>query len=277
MKIIIGTANLFKKYGINNNLISNKEFSYIANFNKAKSINSLDCSAEYGNLSKIKKIYKNKFDLFIKFKTINKKKEINIEKTIKKINKLLLNVNKIYCLMFHDIDDLKFKNSKLIYEYILKLKRKKKVNKIGISIYETNELKYLNKNYYFDYVQVPVNLINQSFNFRNTKLLRKKGTKFLARSIFLQGAVFNKKFLIKHKILLKKITDLKKKYSENIKLFFLEYIKKQSWLNGIVIGIDNVEQFKEIINILNSKKKIFFNSKKFKITKKNIIDPRTWK
>ena len=76
---------------------------------------------------------------------------------------------------------------------------------------------------------------------------------------------------------MKKITDLKKKYSENIKLFFLEYIKKQSWLNGIVIGIDNVEQFKEIINILNSKKKIFFNSKKFKITKKNIIDPRTWK
>ena len=80
--------------------------------------------------------------------------------------------------MFHDIDDLKFKNSKLIYEYILKLKRKKKVNKIGISIYDTNELKYLNKNYYFDYVQVPVNLINQSFNFRNTKLLRKKELNF---------------------------------------------------------------------------------------------------
>jgi len=179
--------------------------------------------------------------------------------------------------MFHDIDDLKFKNSKLIYEYILKLKKKKKVNKIGISIYETNELNFLNKNYYFDYIQVPANLMNQSFNFRNTKLLRKKGTKFLARSIFLQGAVFNKKFLIKHKILLKKITDLKKNYSENIKLFFLEYVKKQSWLNGIVIGIDNVNQFKEIINILNSKKKIFFNSKKFKITKKNIIDPRTWK
>ena len=32
--------------------------------------------------------------------------------------------------MFHDIDDLKFKNSKLIYEYILKLKRKKKLTKL---------------------------------------------------------------------------------------------------------------------------------------------------
>lgn len=268
MKIIVGTANLFKKYGINNNRISNNELDYIANLNKANSVKMLDCSAEYGNLDNIKKIYKNKFNLFIKFKTINEKREINIEKTIKKINKLLLNVDKIYCLMFHEIDDLKFKNSKLIYEYILKLKKKRKVNKIGISIYETTELNYLNKNYYFDYIQVPLSLINQSFNFKNTKFLRAKGTRFLARSIFLQGAVFNNKFLIKHDILLKKITDLKKNYDENIKFFFLKYVKKQKWLNGIVIGIDNVQQFKEIINILNSKKKVFFNSKKFKISKK---------
>jgi diketogulonate reductase-like aldo/keto reductase len=277
MKIIIGTANLFQKYGINNKSISNKELNHIKNLKKAKSINSLDCSVEYGNLSRIKKLYNNKFNLFIKFKTDNKKKEINIQNTIKKINKLILNIDKIYCLMFHDINDLKFKNSKLIYEYILKLKKKRKVSKIGISIYQPNELNYIKKNYFFDYIQVPVNLINQSFNFRNTKFLRMKGTRFLARSILLQGAIFNNKFLAKNNILLKKITDLKQNYNENIKQVFLDYVKKQSWLDGIVIGVDNIEQFKEIINILSSKKKILFNSKKFKITKKKIIDPRTWK
>ena len=104
MKIIVGRSNLFQKYGINNKSISNKELNHIKNLKKAKSINSLDCSVEYGNLSRIKKLYYNKFNLFIKFKTDNKKKEINIQNTIKKINKIILNIDKIYCLMFHDIN-----------------------------------------------------------------------------------------------------------------------------------------------------------------------------
>lgn len=277
MKIIIGTANLFKKYGINNKFISNKEFNHTTSLNQTNSIKLLDCSSEYGNFNKIKKLYLKKFNLFLKFKTINEKKEINIEKTIKKIDNFLKQKKKIYCLMFHDIKDLKFQNSKIIYDYILSQKKKRKVSKIGISIYKPDELNYIKKNYYFDFIQVPANLINQSFNYSNTRYFRIKGTKFIARSIFLQGAIFNNKFLIKHKILLKKINQIKKNYNKNLKVFFLQYIKNQKWLDGIVIGFDNIHQFKEIIDILKSKKKIGINTKKFKLSKKEIIDPRTWK
>lgn len=96
------------------------------------------------------------------------------------------------------------------------------------------------------------------------------------RSIFLQG------------LLLKEIKDLPKKFLKNKDLNnFKNLILKNNLTNleaclsalenidyeKIVIGVNNVEQLKEIVNCRNNilLKKIDLN-----IKSKNIIDPRKW-
>ena len=65
--IIIGTANFFQDYGINNSLINNKEKKRIYNYLKKKQIFDFDISDSYG------KYYEDRNFLEIKKKKINYK------------------------------------------------------------------------------------------------------------------------------------------------------------------------------------------------------------
>ena len=85
--------------------------------------------------------------------------------------------------MLHNTKILKHKDFDKLYHYVNLLKSKNKIKNFGISIYDLNDLKIIKK-YYFDYIQIPLNIFNQTFNYQNTLYFRKKGTRFIARSVF---------------------------------------------------------------------------------------------
>ena len=65
------------------------------------------------------------------------------------------------------------------------------INNFGFSIYNSSELKYLNKIKNFDIIQLPGNIFDQSLlKNTNLKLLKKKGVEIHVRSVFLQGLIF---------------------------------------------------------------------------------------
>ena len=90
-----------------------------------------------------------------------------------------------------DIKILKFKKIKLLFN---ELKKEKKINKVGISIYNLENLdKYL-KVYNFDVVQIPLNIFSMRKNLIKYLLKLKKINKFeLHVKVFFQGIIFKTK------------------------------------------------------------------------------------
>ena len=267
MKLILGTANLNNSYGVNKNKLSLTEYKKITNLFKNNFY--IDTAHEYKNIDFIKK---NKNKIFYKLNLIPNSKNLKIIEKISKIKNL-------HCIMLHNAKNLEHKHFNLIYEKIFKLKKLKIINNFGISIYDLKDLKKIKKKYFFDYIQIPVNILNQTFNEKNTSMLRRRGTKFIARSIFLQGIIFTSKYLkfnnkiLNNKILLCENFCKKKKISKS--RLFLNYIKTNKWLWGLVIGVDKYYQIKEISNILK-KKALNINYKELRIKDEKIIDPRNW-
>ena len=281
MEIALGTANFGQKYGLLNNIINDRnELKKISKFLIKKKIKYLDTALSY-NLPK-----KN----FSKSKIITK-----IELPQKKINSFLDNLENIIsielkkkkikyfeAILLHNVDDLKSKHAK---KFINKLDEIKKLNytkKIGVSVYEPNELSLIFKFFNPEIIQMPMNIFDNRFqNSCWIKKLKKKKILIQARSIFLQGLLtrdinyIKKKKLKKNHILKLQEFDLWCEINKISKVeACIQYIKSIKDVDIITIGANSFKDIKEIISTINNKKK--FKLKKFTVNDRYLIDPRKW-
>ena len=128
-KLILGSANLEQKYGINKNEIKIKEFKKIINFLlKINKSVYLDTSSEYKNAEKIiGDLNIKKLNIITKIKVKKKtKKSIESEIFQKVFNfKKIFKNNKIYALLIHNPECLLSGYGKIIFKSLEKLKNKK--------------------------------------------------------------------------------------------------------------------------------------------------------
>ena len=117
-----------------------------------------------------------------------------------------------------------------------------------------------------------MNLNSKMFNF--LKLAKKKKVKIHARSIFLQGTLVSSikknEYIKNYNLKLEKI--LKKKKINKVNYLF-NLINSQKLIDKIVIGVENLDQLKELIYLKRSKFENFLLNKNIK---NNHIDPRNW-
>ena len=265
MRIIIGTANFEKKYGIGQKKIKNfNEIKKIINFSNKNKIHTFDLAYSYIKSKKLlNEISKKNLNLIsnICFKDFKNKK--NFEKIYEEISYYLKITNsKIKTILFHDIKDFKSKkNREIIFKLIKILKKDKKIYKFGASLYKPKDLKFLLRYWVPDLVQIPISPLNTEFNDCGyLNLLKKKKIEIHARSIFLQGLLINKKKIIPKKLRgeIKNIIKWKKFCAKN-NLSSLEgcinYVRNFKQIKGIVFGIDNLNHLIEIKNLLTKKKK----------------------
>ena len=286
-KIAIGTANFSYKYGIDQSKIIDAEIIKILKLLEKNKITYIDTAIDYN----FKKKFINKFNsknlkvtTKIKLPLTNKLEFIsNIKRTILRELKKL-NIDKFETILLHNINDLKFAKYRLpLLKELKKLKKENLTLKIGASIYDPNELKFLYKNFKPDVIQIPLNIFDQRFaNDRLLKRLKKKNTLIQARSVFLQGLLLKKSNelnMIKQKVKLKK--KLKKFNSwcslRNISQLSanISYIKSIKYIDLFIFGINSSLQLKEILSNLKKKENIEDFSQ-FSTTDKKIIDPRKW-
>ena len=247
-KLILGSANLEQKYGINKNEIKIKEFKKIINFLlKKREIVYLDTSAEYKNAEKIiGDLNIEKLNIITKIKVKKKTKKSIENEIIQKVfnSKKIFKNNKIYALLIHNPECLLSSNGKIIFNYLEKLKNKKYFKKLGISVYDIKSLKKFTKLYNLDIVQLSYNIFDQRLD--NKKILRnlkKRKIEIHARSIFLQGTLLRKKYNnLKNNLLRKKLIDwnkwLKGKKLQPIDVCVSNAILNKK-INKIVVGFDN--------------------------------------
>jgi len=295
-KIVLGTAQLGSNYGIANKECkpTEKDAFRIMKYAIERGIFYFDTAYCYGNseiiIGKFLNFYndcENKINIITKMASLSN--EIISEKIIRNFffNSLhRLEQESIYCYMIHDFNDIK-NNCELISKIFFKLKNDRYIKKIGVSVYDKNQIKFLLKNFNFDIIQIPINIFDQRLLEKDILYsLKKRNIDIHARSIFLQGLIFlNKDSLpLKFKSIrkyLEKINKISLKFNISKEEIALLFINSISEINKIVIGLGKIEHLKKDIKAVNRLEKLtkierFINFQDLFIRDVKIIDPRKW-
>jgi diketogulonate reductase-like aldo/keto reductase len=274
-KIILGTAQFSGNYGISNNgekVNSSKLLSFAK-----KKIKYLDISNKYFKNNDVPNfIKKNKFKKCLKITFSNKKN------FIKEVDSQIKDYNNIYCLLIHNSRDLYDKKIRNIIDYLIFLKEKKIIKKIGASIYTVSDFKQTLKVFDNkpDVIQLPINIIDRTFlNKKIISIIRSNKIEIHARSIFLQGLLLINKnnrnsYFDKWKYLFKewdKIQSVKKKVT-----YCTKFLKRLDFVKFVVVGFINKQQLHLFLKCL--KHNVYIKKfKDFKSNDQRLINPTQWK
>ena len=283
MKLVLGTVQFGKNYGlVNGKKIDSFEFKKIEKLVFKSNIKFIDTSVNYGDSEKIiGNSNLNKLNLITKIKL--PKKNVKVDRWLeKKICTSLkkLRVNKIYGILVHDYKDLLGAKGKKYLNYLYILKKKKIIEKIGISIYSPDDLKKIWSFWKPEIVQVPFNVFDQRIhNSGWLNILKKFNVLIFARSCFLQGLLLsdyksNKSFKKFYKILDQFSIWCKFKRISKLQAC-IDFIKIKKNIDYLVVGFNNYYQFKQILKSFKKKRitkipNIFINNQL------DLIDPRRW-
>lgn len=278
-KIIIGVTQFGMPYGIMNNFPNNKKkkLKQILSFSKKKKIKALYTSKYYGNANKLlgnENI--NFFKILTKFKCndfLKEKFQLELDYQKKKFKKKKL------ILMLDGFEKLSNRKRLIIYNILLNLKKKKHILKFGYSIYNFRNLKKICKNFKPDILQCPYSIIDRRLEKNNLlEYLKFNKIEIHVRSIFLQGLL-----IVDPLKLPKRFKKWKKKFQIFDELVnhykiskitgCLNFIQNNKYINKILIGVDNVNQLKEILSIRTIKKINFPN---IEVQNEKLIDPSKW-
>ena len=251
---------------------------------KKSGINTIDTARDYGDSEEsIGKCDVSSFNVVTKIGTILGNEdnisnwvELEIESSIKK-----LRLQKIYGILLHRPHELLLENGDVLYESIMKLKENRLVEKIGVSVYSINDLMNIVDRFNIDIVQLPINIINQEILHSGfLQELKSKNIEIHARSCFLQG------------LLLMDFNDIPLKFKKWSNIFLdwrdwldenninavqgcLSFINSIDGIDKVVVGVENVNQLKELVDYSNTTKgiKTFPN---LSCNDVNLIDPSNW-
>ena len=288
MKLAIGTAQFGLDYGIANDhgKVSQKEIKKILDLARSSNISLLDTAMDYGDSEfSIGEAGSEDFDIVSKIGDIPVNEKNTKDFIYNKLKNTLdcLGIKSLYGLLLHRPENLLNKNGIAIYETLSEFKEMGLVKKIGISIYEPDELNKIIPNFELDIVQSPINIFDRRLiNSFWADELKKKGMEIHARSIFLQGLLLIDP--TKRPAYFKKWNKLFKEYDEwlyekkvsNFELC-IRYVLSQDSIDKVIIGIDSREQLKEIIDLYSSKSEKLTVPNELFSNDKSLINPSCWK
>ena len=257
-KLIIGTAQFSSLYGITNlSKITSSEINGIFKLCEKNFITDYDTAFEYSNHKYFKKNNTHTFNLSTKISNrdiLSKTFEKNI--TIKIINQIRdLKIKYIRYLLIHSPEELKKKDFIKAMNFIKLLKELGLVKKVGYSVYSKKKCEKLIKYAIPDVIQLPINLINNSFTKDSfLKKIKKNKIEIHARSIFLQGLLLSNTINLPRKF--KRYNSYWINFEKEVKKYSitklnacLSHVLSYQEVDKVVMGINSLDHLKEILNI----------------------------
>lgn len=256
MKLALGTVQFGLDYGISNadGKVSPTEIDAILQWAQAHHIDTLDCAATYGSSEQVlgeTKLSQN-FSIISKTPSLENV-SISIAKQLSQSLSKLKRDN-IDGLLLHNCDDLiSTQKAQETYQQLKRLKTQGLVNKIGVSVYTTEQLIQIINNFDIDLVQLPINCFDQRFLKPGLlEELVQKNIEVHCRSAFLQGLL-----LMDNKSVPDYFADYQK-YFQNFEALAqqlncskltlaLSIVAQNPLIERIVIGCCNKKQLEEII------------------------------
>ena len=284
MKLALGTVQFGLKYGVANQTgqVSRSEAKAILQLALAKGIDTIDTAIAYGESeSCLGEVGTENFKLITKlpplpYESINVAAWVN-----QQVNESLsrMRVSAVYGLLLHRSDQLLGPNGADLFRSLQTLKDKEKVQKVGVSIYSPDELSAL-QSYHFDIVQAPFNLLDQRLLSSGwMHRLKDDGVEIHTRSAFLQG------------LLLMKLANIPTKFEHWSRLWFIwhQWLANRGFdaveaclafprsfceIDRVIVGVDNVNQFKQIL--LATDRKSINEFPDLRCEDENLINPAKW-
>lgn len=257
MKLALGTAQFGLSYGIANTSgqLKLNDIRAILDYASLKGINSLDTAITYGNSEMmlgdtgvdgwnvISKLPEAPADL--SYEWLRNEVEASLSR---------LKLQELQGMLLHRPQQLLEPNGRKLYDLLQRLKLEGLFKKMGISIYDVQELFQYDSSMHFDIVQLPFNLLDKRpIEAGLFKKLSDQGTEIHVRSIFLQG------------LLLMETDQRPKKFDrwESVWRFYdnwlkeantsrleacLSYVMQTPFIDKVIVGIDSLKQLEDIIN-----------------------------
>jgi aryl-alcohol dehydrogenase-like predicted oxidoreductase len=188
----------------------------------------------------------------------------------------------VYGLLVHSAESLLSPGADRLWGVLQEIKTKGFASKIGVSVYEPDQLNQILDSYQIDIVQLPFNLYDQRF--LQTGLLDRlklSGVEVHVRSTFLQG------------LLLMPVEQLPEKFTA-IRDHHIHYQRQcgvsgitplqaslrfclnQSKVDRVIVGCETLSQFTEILKAAREAKTCLPAPESFALEDDFAIDPRRW-
>lgn len=281
-KIVLGTVQFGINYGINNTSgqVMPEEVVKILQIASKNGIQTLDTSSAYGTSEQVLgyalKQTRLQFNIVSKYPKGN----IGVNETFFQ-SLQNLGVKSLYGYLVHHFDF--FQEKPEIFEDIRQLKKERKIQKIGFSLYNPQQLQYLfDHNVQFDLIQFPYNIFDRQFEPYMPQLVE-NGVEIHTRSAFLQGLFFKDTDTLSEKLKpLKKYLDILHHYCQQhqitIEELALAYVMANTNVKGALIGVDNHLQLESNLKVASkhlSKDNMDF-IKSIDIQEKELLNPVNW-
>jgi aryl-alcohol dehydrogenase-like predicted oxidoreductase len=192
-RLTLGTVQFGLNYGISNTTgkVSRDEVFEILRIAKCRGVNILDTAMSYGDSESVLGEFGVKeFMVITKLPPLNCD-ESEIETFVD--NAVLSSLKKlrlvsIYALLVHKAEDLHGTSGRILMRSLIKLRDSGIISKIGVSIYDPDELNAIKDIQYLDIVQAPLSQLDRRLvNSGWLDKLKDYGIEVHVRSIFLQG------------------------------------------------------------------------------------------
>jgi aryl-alcohol dehydrogenase-like predicted oxidoreductase len=186
----------------------------------------------------------------------------------------------VYGLLVHHPADLLTSGGDRLYAALLRWKSEGLVRKIGVSVYNVDEVDRLFEQYAFDLIQAPLNVFDQRFVKSGTlRRLNEAGVEVHARSVFLQGLL-----LMPTVALPPYFENLKKHHRDYLAELeqagasplagALAYFHKRPEVSTVLVGVETSTQLQECL--ASCSVTLPFDFTDFAVADPRMLDPRLW-
>lgn len=261
-KLIIGTANFGLRYGIaNNKKLSREESFAILDHAGAQGVQWLDTARAYGDAENVIGAYFEKRGKT--FKVIGKlpaKEYPDAQAVENEVYGSLKNMNltSFDAFLIHSFKTYVLYGDRII-PVLRSLRRDGIIENYGISVYHPEEVAVAAERTKDRLaVEFPLNLFDQRFLKDGLMQgLRSRGSLLFARSVFLQGLFFLKGAALAGRFgqagdKVAVINEMSFEYKIRPECLALLFAARKPWVDGVVIGVDSIDQLRRNIECMGS-------------------------
>ncbi|MFC3031819.1 aldo/keto reductase [Pseudoalteromonas fenneropenaei] len=283
MKLVLGGAQFGLNYGVTNihGQVTQQTLADILVVAAQHGIAQIDTAPAYGDCeSVLGQLAPSGFEYISKVSHCDKPQQL--EKSV--LHSLaMLRTESLHGLLFHNETTLLTKEGQALLQQAQAMQSAGLIKNIGVSFYTPELVEDIVNKFPLDFIQCPVNLLDQRFTTQPiTSLLAKRHVKLHARSIFLQGLLVAPELPTKfqaYSSYFKAVKELSRDLNCSPLSLALAIAVQNSHIDKILVGCCAAEQLIEVVNAYQRAENLKVDMstlKRLACKEQQLINPTLW-